>query len=428
MEKNSIFKRDLENGLLRWIDRREAYAIKGPRQSGKTTLLRILEGSLRKRGVNTVFLNFEDPDVLEAFETDTKGYIKSFLIGGGRYCFLMDEYHYVNDPGKKLKLLYDTFEGVKFIVTGSSSLELSGAMARFLVGRVFFFELLPLNFHEYLAAHDQRLAGIYEAKNDVIRSFLTGGEAVIEADIFVKEIAPLFEQYVIFGGYPAVVKAEDFETRRMILKNIYDTYVSRDVAEFLKFTDAMKYRQIVRALAALMGNLVNYNELGSTVQTYYKELKRILSMLSETYIINLLQPFHRNPITELKRMPKVYFYDTGLRNYILDNFNPLDRRADAGALVENSVFISMKSIFPEATINYWRTIAKAEVDFVLRIRDQIVPVEVKYQTFDSPKISKSLRSFIKSYEAERAMVVTKDYWGKTRINNTEIVLAPACYL
>lgn len=347
---------------------------------------------------------------------------------GGRYCFLMDEYHYVNDPGRKLKLLYDTFEGVKFTVTGSSSLELSGAMARFLVGRVFFFELLPFNFHEYLAAHDQRLAGLYEARNRMIRSFLTGGEAVIEADIFVREIAPLFEQYVVFGGYPAVVKAGNFETKRMILKNIYDTYVSRDVVEFLRFTDAMKYRQIVRALAALMGNLVNYNELGSTVQTYYKELKRMLSVLSETYIINMLQPFHRNPITELKRMPKVYFYDTGLRNYILDNFNPLDRRTDAGALVENSVLIGLKSIFPESTINYWRTIAKAEVDFVFRIRDEIIPVEVKYQTFDSPKISKSLRSFIKSYGVERAMVVTKDYWGKTSINDTEIVLAPACYL
>jgi hypothetical protein len=349
-------------------------------------------------------------------------------VEGGRYCFLMDEYHYVNDPGRKLKLLYDTFEGVKFTVTGSSSLELSGAMARFLVGRVFFFELLPFNFHEYLAAHDQRLAGLYEARNRMIRSFLTGGEAVIEADIFVREIAPLFEQYVVFGGYPAVVKAGNFETKRMILKNIYDTYVSRDVVEFLRFTDAMKYRQIVRALAALMGNLVNYNELGSTVQTYYKELKRMLSVLSETYIINMLQPFHRNPITELKRMPKVYFYDTGLRNYILDNFNPLDRRTDAGALVENSVLIGLKSIFPESTINYWRTIAKAEVDFVFRIRDEIIPVEVKYQTFDSPKISKSLRSFIKSYGVERAMVVTKDYWGKTSINDTEIVLAPACYL
>lgn len=428
MERDSIFKRDLENSLLRWIDRREAYAIKGPRQSGKTTLLKVLQGSLKEKGVNTVFLNFEDPDVLEAFEVDARRYVESFMTEGGRNCFLMDEYHYVKDPGKKLKLLYDTFEDVKFIVTGSSSLELSGAMARFLVGRVFFFELLPFSFHEYLAAHDPRLARIYEDRNRIIREFLSGGETGIDEDIFVRELAPHFERYVVFGGYPAVIKAEDSETRRMILKNIYDTYISRDVVEFLKITDAMKYRQTVRVLATLMGNLINYNEIASTVQTYYRDLKRIMSVLSETYIINLVQPYYKNPITELKKMPKVYFLDPGLRNYIIDNFNALEKRTDAGALVENSVFMSMKHSFPEATINYWRTIAKAEVDFVLRMGDEIVPVEVKYQSFRAPKISKSLRSFIKSYKVKKAMVITKDSWGKARINDAEIVLAPACYL
>ena len=119
-------------------------------QSGKTTLLKILEKELEKKKKNVVFLNFEDPDILEAFEKSPKEYINTFLTKSGRYYFLMDEYHYVKEPGKKLKLLYDTFENAKFIVTGNSSLELSGAMARFLVGRVFFFELFPFSFWELL--------------------------------------------------------------------------------------------------------------------------------------------------------------------------------------------------------------------------------------------------------------------------------------
>ncbi|MEM2889076.1 MAG: AAA family ATPase, partial [Candidatus Bathyarchaeia archaeon] len=231
MERNLIFKRDLEASLLKWIDRREAYAIKGPRQSGKTTLLKILEETLKRREVCTVFLNFEDPDVLEAFEASPKEYIKSFLVKEDRYCFLMDEYHYVKEPGKKLKLLYDTFENAKFIVTGSSSLELSGAMAKFLVGRVFFFELFPFSFHEFLAAKNHRLSKIYEEKNRNIREFLLGGEAEIAQDVILKEFTPFFDQYLIYGGYPAVIKAEDYETKRMILKNIYDTYVSKDIVE-----------------------------------------------------------------------------------------------------------------------------------------------------------------------------------------------------
>lgn len=428
MEKDLIFQRDVTADLLKWIERREAYAIKGPRQSGKTTLLRILEDDLTRRGVNTVFLNFEDPDILEAFERNPKEYIRSFLTKEGRYCFLMDEYHYVKDPGKKLKLLYDTFENAKFIVTGSSSLELSGAMAKFLVGRVFFFEVFPFSFHEFLAAKDQRLARIYEEKSKVVEAFLQGGEVEVREDIFLKEFAPFFDQYLTFGGYPAVIRAEDFETKRMILKNIYDTYVSRDVVEFLKVTDAMKYRQVVRALAVLVGNLINYNELCSTCQTYFKELKRMISILSGTYIISLIQPFYRNPITELRKIPKVYFLDLGLRNYIVDNFNPLEKRTDGGALVENFVFLSLKNRFPEEVINYWRTIAKAEVDFVLRIRDEIVPIEVKYQGFKEPKVSRSLLNFIKTYKTERAVVVTRDFWSKTRINGTTILFAPAYYL
>jgi len=428
MEKEPIFKRDIEKNLLKWMKRREAYAIKGPRQSGKTTLLKILEDILTRKGTNTIFLNFEDPDILEAFETNPKEYIRSFLVKEGRYCFLMDEYHYVKELGKKLKLLYDTFENAKFIVTGSSSLELSGAMARFLVGRVFFFELLPFSFHEFLAAKDPRLAKIYEEKNKTVKEFLLSSKINIEKDIFLKEFATFFDQYIIFGGYPAVIKAEDLETKKTILKNIYDTYISKDVVEFLKVTDAFKYRHVVRALAVLIGNLINYNEICSTCNTYYKELKRIISILSETYIINLAQPFYRNPITELKKVPKVYFFDLGLRNYIIDNFNPLEKRTDSGALVENFVFLSLKNNFQEATINYWRTIAKADVDFVVRIRDEIIPIEVKYQSFKAPRISKSLRSFIRTYKIKKALIVTKDFWEKIKVDDTTILFVPTYYL
>ncbi|MDH5753979.1 MAG: ATP-binding protein [Candidatus Bathyarchaeota archaeon] len=428
MEKELIFPRDVTANLLRWIGRREAYAIKGPRQSGKTTLLKILEDFLIKEGINTVFLNFEDPDVLEAFEKNPKEYIRSFITKKGKFCFLMDEYHYVSDPGKKLKLLYDTFENVKFIVTGSSSLELSGAMAKFLVGRVFFFELFPFSFHGFLVAKNSRLAKIYEKKNKSVKEFLLDGKVEVEEEIFLKEFTPLFNEYLIFGGYPAVIKAEDFETKRIILKNIYDTYVSKDVVEFLKVSDAFRYRNVVRSLAALTGNLVNYNEVCSTCQTYYKELKRMLSILSETYIIKLIQPFYKNLITELKKIPKVYFFDLGLRNYVIDNFNPLEKRTDAGALIENLVFLSLRNNFPEANINYWRTIAKAEVDFVFRMKDEAIPIEVKYRFFRKPKISRSLRSFIRSYKPKKALVITKDFWGKMKVNNTVILFVPACYL
>jgi len=422
-----IFPREILTYLTKWLNRKEAYAIKGPRQSGKTTILKILQEKLKKE--NVIFLNFEDPDILEAFETNPKEYIKSYIVNPDKHYFLMDEYHYVKNSGKTLKLLYDTFENAKFIVTGSSSLELSDAMAKFLVGRVFFFELFQFSFHEFLTAKNPRLANVYKEKNSQIKEFIINGTTPPpQKDIFQKEFTPLLNEYLTFGGYPAVIKAEDNETKKTILKNIYDTYVSKDIIQFLKISNPTKYRCITRTLAALTGNLMNYNELSSQCQSYYKETKQTIATLSETYIIKLIQPFHRNPITELKKNPKVYFLDTGLRNHMISNFNPLTKRVDSGAIIENHVLLSLRNSFPDKTINYWRTIAKAEVDFILRLNDELIPIEAKYRTFQKPKISRSLRSFIKTYKPQKALIITKNFWSHQKIENTTVTFAPAHYI
>jgi len=422
-----IFPRDILTYLTKWLNRKEAYAIKGPRQSGKTTILKILQEKLKKE--NVIFLNFEDPDILEAFETNPKEYIKSYIVNPDKHYFLMDEYHYVKNSGKTLKLLYDTFENAKFIVTGSSSLELSDAMAKFLVGRVFFFELFQFSFPEFLTAKNPRLANVYKEKNNQIKEFILNGTIPPpQKDIFQKEFTPLLNDYLTFGGYPAVIKAEDKETKKTILKNIYDTYVSKDIIQFLKISNPTKYRCITRTLAALTGNLMNYNELSSNCQSYYKETKQTIATLSETYIIKLIQPFHRNPITELKKNPKVYFLDTGLRNHMISNFNPLTKRVDSGAIIENHVLLSLRNSFPDKTINYWRTIAKAEVDFILRLNDELIPIEAKYRTFKKPKISRSLRSFIKTYKPQKALIITKNFWSHQKIENTTVTFAPAHYI
>jgi len=425
---SETYPRDILLNLTKWIDRREAYAIKGPRQSGKTTILRQLQKSLPEK--KAIFLNFEDPDVLDTFEANPKEYIKSYITSQDRHFFLMDEYQYVKNCGKTLKLLYDTFENAKFIVTGSSSLELCGDMAKFLVGRVFFFELFPFNFHEFLTTKSPRLAIIYREKNTKIKEFLLKGTLpnIEGAEVFHREFTPLLNEFLTFGGYPAVMTAKDAETKRIVLKNIYDTYVSKDVIEFLKVSDPSKYRCIVRTLAALTGKILNYNAVSNTCQSYYKETKKTISMLQETYIAQLIQPFHKNPLTELKKNPKVYFYDIGLRNHILNNFNPLEKRTDAGNLIENHVLLALRNSFPDKTINYWRTTNKAEVDFILHLDNEIVPVEAKYQVFQKPKISRSFRSFIETYKPQKALIATKDYWNIEKIENTTILFTPSYYI
>jgi len=417
---NQYFKRNLLEELKRWIERREIFAIKGPRQAGKTTLLKMLENWLKTdkkvNSENIVFLTFEDREILEKFSQAPKEFVKSFIGSKTResFYFFIDEFHYLKEGGKVLKLLYDIFSNVKFIITGSSSLELTGKTAKFLVGRVFSFNLWQFSFEEFLNAKSKQLYNVYKERSKIVRDFIYEGKVFppFKKDIFSKDFEKLFEEYVIWGGYPEVLKTTDKETKRTILKNIYNTYITRDIIELLKITDYSTLKTILGLLAIQIGNLINYNNLATDAKSYFKEVKRYLSILEETFIISLLRPFFRNKISELKKNPKVYFIDLGLRNYILNNFNNLSLRSDTGGIVENVVFSQFKMMDDDnSSIRYWRTVGKAEVDFVIETPQNLVPIEVKYSFFRSPQISRGFRSFLSEYGPKRAVVFTKNFWA-----------------
>ena len=434
-EKKEYFPRLIMEDLKKWLARREIYAIKGPRQSGKTTLLKILKDYLiEKEKVNPkniIFFTLEDRDILDKFSQDPKSFIQSFIFAPEeKYYFLIDEFQYLQQGGQRLKLLYDLFDNIKFIITGSSSLELTDQTGKFLVGRLFSFYLFPLSFAEFLKVRDQRLFRVYQEKHSLVWDFITKNRGFpVKKDIFVKDLDRYFQEYVIWGGYPEVVKTKDLETKRMILKNIYDTYITKDIVELLKITDTFRFRNLLGHLANQIGNLVNYNNLALDTQSYFQEVKRQLSILNETYLISTLRPFFTNKATELKKNPKIYFVDTGLRNYLISNFNSLDQRMDKGILVENIVLQQLKTSFEENwQINFWRTLAKAEVDFVLKANKTIIPLEVKYSSFREPKTSRSLQSFISGYEPQQVIVTTQDFWGEKRVRNSLIKFVPTCYL
>jgi hypothetical protein len=428
------YERILLEKVKKWIDRREIIAIKGPRQSGKTTLLEMLKDWLIKKGIkekNIIYLTFEDREILEKFAINPKDFIKKFIERENeRYYFLIDEAHYCEDIGQKLKLLYDIYKNIKFIVTGSSSLEITSKTAKFLVGRLFSFELLPLNFFEFLNAKDKKLAKIFLEKNEKIANFITKGEdfEIPEKDIFVDEFLKYLEEFLIFGGYPAVVKAKGEEEKKIILKNIFNTYLEKDIISYLQITDTIKFRKLVSLLSYTIGNLISFENLAANCQSYFKEITYLLDVLQQTYIIRILRPFHKNLVTELRKNPKVYFFDYGLRNYTINNFNSLEIREDAGRLAENFVLNEITYLLEESMfVNFWRTTAKAEVDFVLSAVDRLIPIEVKFEFLRKEKIKRSLYSFIKTYSPKSAIVVTKDFWGSKRINETEVKFIPICY-
>lgn len=430
-----FFYRNLLEQLKKWISRKEIYAIKGPRQSGKTTLLRILKDYLiGEKGVafeNIVFLTLEDREVLEKFSRNPKEFVRSLVLHkqNERFYFLIDEFQYLQDGGQKLKLLYDLFENIKFIITGSSSLELTGKTAKFLVGRMFSFYLYQLSFEEFISVKSSQLNNVYQENSRLIKEFILEGKdfSCPQEDIFGGDFERYFEEYSLFGGYPEVIKTDDIETKRLILKNIYDTYVSKDIIELLKITDISKFRTILELLANQIGCLINYNSLTTDSGSYFNQIKHYLSVLEETFIIGQLRPFFTNKTTELKKNPKAYFIDPGLRNYLLNNFNEFSLRPDKGGIVENIVFTQLK-IKEFDPLKYWRTLSKAEVDFIIEIGGELVPIEVKYSYFKRPQITRSFRNFILQYQPQKAIVLTKNFWGNLNFEKTIIKFIPVWYL
>lgn len=432
-ENDEYFHRELMDKLKRWMDRKEVLAIKGPRRSGKTTLLKLLKKWLiEEKGVDESHIMFkimEDPEFKDQFEKDPIETIESYLIDDEKHYFFLDEFQYAEEGGKKLKLLYDTRENVKFIITGSSSLELTGKTSKHMVGRMFSSHLYPFSFWEFLNAKDKRLARIYTKRNDEIKSFLKEGSSldVNKEDVFISEFQKPFEEYLRFGSYPEVIKSEGEDMKRTVLKNLFNTYIARDIIALLKIQESSKMRDIVKILSSQLGGILNYNNLSDSCGLYYKKTREFLRILEETYVIDLVKPYHKNLKTELRKNPKAYFVDLGLRNYALGNFLPLESRTDKGEMVENFVINQFRREDVKE-VRYWRTHGKAEVDFIYHNGTEVIPVEVKYQSFDEPKISRGYRSYISTYKPDRAVVATKDLWSEEMIEETMVKFFPVYYL
>lgn len=433
-----IYPRDLIKNIVPFLRRREFIAVVGPRQSGKTVFLEILKAYLYeklkvKKGMIQI-ITFEDRKLLAQFEADPVTFIQSYMPidTPGTFYLMMDEFQYAEEGGQKLKLIYDTVKNVKIIITGSASLDIKAQIGKFMVGRVLTFYLYPFNFGEFLRTRDYRLEKIYRQNNEKITKWLFGGKAFKikrGADIFMEEIIKLYEEFCVWGGYPAVILSKNKEERKKVLADIYNNYILKDIKTLLELATENKLYRLSQYIATQIGNITVYQNLAQASDLDFRNLKKHLNILGETFICKEIKPFFRNRQKELSKNPKIFFLDMGFRNNLIENMSGLDKRTDTGAIVENSIFIRLNELYKDiAKINFWRTKAGAEVDFMLEIKGELIPVEVKYSNFDTEKISKSLASFIDSFNPKYTVVLTKNYWGSTKRNRTRIIFIPVYYL
>src|SRR3989344_2515538 len=359
-------KRKLEAKILKYLDSPEIIAVVGPRQCGKSTMLmKIFEGL-----ENTAMVSFEDRTALTLFDRNIDDFVDVY-VKNKKFLFI-DEFQYAKNGGKKLKYIFDT-EKVKIFISGSSAIDMTVNALKYLTGRIFIFQLFPFDFEEFLSCKESGYGNILKKKNAEFLALARPASGSEEADDVLKR---QYEEYALFGGYPRVVLAQDEEEKKEVLKNIYNTYFLREVRDILGLIDDYKLEKLIRSLALQIGNLIEYDELGKISEFSYPTLKKYLNFLEKTFICGLVKPFFRNKRIEIVKNPKVYFFDSGLRNVIVNDFRKFESRGDAGQLLENAVFMQLGK--GGYDFNYWRDKKKNEVDFILKLENQkVLAVEIK---------------------------------------------------
>ena len=388
-------RRELEDKIKHYLSFKEILAIIGPRQAGKTTLVNKCLDDLKNKRINRI--SFENLDILKKFETDIKAFVIEFIEDYD--IIFIDEVQYAESSGQSLKYIYDSIKNVKIIISGSSATELSLHSIKYLVGRIFVFELYTLSFNEYLQFKNQKLFKIYK------KGHLSG--------IYLEEINKVLKEYLSFGGYPRVALMNKKEDKKTILKNICNTYLLKEIKEILGYKETHQLDTLIKSLAIQIGGMVNYNDLSAKTGIPYKKLKEQLSILEKTFICSFALNYHTNKKMELSKSPKIYFFDIGLRNFIIDNFS-INME---GTILENFVYIQMliQGIKPK----FWRTRTKAEVDFILEKQGTIIPIEIKTK-ISRNSVSKAMRSFIERYKPEQAFFLSLDYVDKRDIGTAKV--------
>jgi predicted AAA+ superfamily ATPase len=421
------FRRHLRDEILPWLADPDILVIVGSRQVGKTTLLFQIIDHLfaQATAANDIFyFNLDDLTLIEFFDSPVEFLKFVELHKKDRGYVFIDEVQRLKNPGLFLKYIYDLKKKIKLIVSGSSSLEIQAKISESLTGRKQLFHLYPFSFGEFVSARWSEFSDVSEKLNIHDReSFSAAINKVL--NMYQAPFDMYFSEYVTYGGYPRVVLEEDPQRKILHLREIFTSYLQKDVKDFFRIENISAYNNLLKILANQIGNLVNISELANTLGLHKATVEKYLHLLEGTFMFKRLTPFFRNVRRELSKMPKIYALDLGMRNFAAGNFGDVSLRGDRGEMAENFVFTELqRQIQPPGELYFWRTQTKAEVDLIIELPDHIIPVEVKYRPMQSPQISRSFRSFLDSYGPAFALVFTKNYLSQVKLNETEIIFLP----
>ncbi len=407
-----MIKRELFEKILPYLEEKEILMIVGPRQAGKTTLMFLIKEFLEKKGKKTFFFNL-DTEKDRQFFVSQQTFISQVKINFGNqrgYVFI-DEIQRKENAGLFLKGIYDMNLPYKFIVSGSGSLELKEKIHESLAGRKFVFSLYPLSFREFINFRTQ-----YRYQKDLAFFFKTD----------LTTANQLLFEYLNFGGYPRVVLSENLEMKNLIINEIFQSFLEKDILYLLGLKKTEEFVNLVKILSSQIGQPVNFSELSLTLGLSLKTVKLYLWYLEKTFVLKKMTPFYSNVRKEIVKMPLYYFEDLGLRNFAINQFGNIVRFSLNGFLFQNFIYQLLKTYIVKAntSLHFWRTKEKTEVDFILRKGNEISPIEVKSLELKKPSLPSSLLSFIRRYQPKKAYLINLNLETKVNIDQTEVFFLP----
>lgn len=407
----TFIQRDSIGEINKHLESKEITMLVGPRQAGKTTIMLHIKEQLDKQGAKTLHLNIDRDDHRVYFnsQTDLVNYLALYFGAEKGYLFI-DEIQRLDDAGLFLKGIYDRNLPYKMIVSGSGSLELKEKIHESLAGRKRIFEIPTITFSEFINFKTN-----YQFINK-IHDFFQYDKTLPET---------LLQEYLYFGGYPKVVLANTIEEKRNTIKEIYNSYVEKDIQNLIHIEKTENFINLVSVLSSQIGQLVNRVELSQTLNIDRETIKIYLWYLEKTFIIKRINPFFSNIRKELTKMPVFYFTDIGLRNYNRNQFITPPDKTD-GFLFQNFIYLLLNEskIFHNAKINYWRTKDGAEIDFIIHLGSDIIPMEVKNSSLSAIELNQSIHSFITLYKPKKLYLINKNLDSTFISNSCEITAMP----
>jgi predicted AAA+ superfamily ATPase len=360
----TIYKRIVIDEINKYLNTDDIIVLHGARQVGKTSILYYLRDQLKKRGEVTYFIDLEDSRFVKILDRGVEEFRKHLeeenikTEGKKKKAFVfIDEIQYLSNPSAFLKLVADHHKDIKLIVSGSSSFAIKTKFKDSLVGRTVNFEIFNLSFREFL------LFNQYAFED---------GKAYTRKKI--DELIIKFKEFVLYGGYPGIVLTPEVERKEKYLQQIIDTYVKKDIRDLASVKDIDKFNKLLETLAAQSGQLLNVAELSNTTRISKQTIEKYLFIMENTYLIKLIRPFSSNIRSELFKLPKIFFYDSGLMQMLW--LKGLQKEL-IGNVFETGVFAELVKKYTRNSVFYWRTKDKREIDFVLKIKNVATPVEVK---------------------------------------------------